>query len=82
MTVCLTLSPADRAVDELIRALVRRGFVVIAPTVRDGAIVLDEVRDVSALPIDAPSFPVYNQRADLMKSSSGVSQPELIQRLE
>ena len=51
MTVCLTLTPADRAVDELIRALGRRGFVVIAPTVRDSAIVLDEVRDVSALPI-------------------------------
>jgi ferredoxin len=51
MTVCLTLTPADRAVDELIRSLVRRGFVVIAPTVRDGAIVLDEVADVSALPI-------------------------------
>ena len=51
MTVCLALTPADRAVDELIRALVRRGFVVIAPTVRDGAIVLDQVHDVSALPI-------------------------------
>jgi ferredoxin len=51
VTLCLALSPADRAVDELIRALVRRGFVVIAPTVRDGAIVLDEVRDVSALPM-------------------------------
>ena len=51
MSECLALTPADRAVDELIRALVRRGYVVIAPTVRDGAIVLDEVRDVSALPI-------------------------------
>ena len=51
MTECLTLTPADRAVDELIRALGRRGFVVIAPTVRDSAIVLDEVRDFSALPI-------------------------------
>ena len=47
----LVLSPADRAVDELIGALGRRGYVVIAPTMRDGAIVLDEVHGVAALPV-------------------------------
>ncbi len=51
MTVHIVLTSADRAVDTLIRTLEQRGFVVIAPTVRDGAIVLDEVHDVSALPI-------------------------------
>jgi ferredoxin len=47
----LVLWPADRAVDVLIKMLVRRGFAVIAPTVRDGAIVLDEVHGVAELPI-------------------------------
>ena len=36
----VVLTPADRAVDALITALAGRGYVVIAPTVRDGAIVL------------------------------------------
>jgi sulfhydrogenase subunit beta (sulfur reductase) len=51
VTVRLVFSPADRAVDELIGALGRRGYIVIAPTVRDGAIVLDEVHGVAALPV-------------------------------
>jgi ferredoxin len=47
----VVLTPADRAVDALITALSGRGYVVIAPTVRDGAIVLGEVRSVTDLPI-------------------------------
>ena len=47
----LVFSPADRAVDELIGALRRRGYVVVAPTVRESAIVLDEVDGVAALPV-------------------------------
>ena len=47
----LVFSPADRAVDELIGVLRRRGYVVIAPTVRESAIVLDEVDGVAALPV-------------------------------
>ena len=47
----VVLTPADRAVDALITALARRGYVVIAPTLRDGAIVLGEVRSVTDLPI-------------------------------
>ncbi len=51
MLADVVLAPADRAVDALIGLLVRRGYTVIAPTVRDGAIVLDEVRRVEDLPI-------------------------------
>ncbi|MDP9465211.1 MAG: 4Fe-4S dicluster domain-containing protein [Actinomycetota bacterium] len=51
MTVDLVLTPADRAVDELIGVLERRGYVVIGPRVRDGAIVLDELHDVTNLPV-------------------------------
>jgi ferredoxin len=47
----VVLTPADRAVDALISCLAGRGYVVIAPTVRDGAIVLGEVRGVTDLPI-------------------------------
>ena len=47
----VVLTPADRAVDALLTALVRRGYVVIAPTVRDRAIVLAEVRSITDLPI-------------------------------
>jgi ferredoxin len=47
----VVLTPADSAVDALITALARRGYVVIAPTVRDGAIVLEKVRSVADLPI-------------------------------
>jgi hypothetical protein len=43
----IVMTPAERAVDALIGVLVRRGYTVIAPTVRDGAIVLDEVGSVS-----------------------------------
>ena len=51
MSAELVLTPADRAVDALIGVLARRGYVVIAPTMRDGAIVLGEVRGVTDLPI-------------------------------
>jgi ferredoxin len=37
--------------DELIAALGRRGYTVIGPRVRDGAIVLDELVDANSLPI-------------------------------
>jgi hypothetical protein len=47
----IVMAPAARAVDALIGVLARRGFTVIAPTVRDGAIVLDEVAGVADLPI-------------------------------
>ena len=49
--VRVVLSPADRAVDELIRVLGQRGHVVIGPRLRDGAIVLDEVDGVGSLPV-------------------------------
>jgi ferredoxin len=51
VTVSLVLTPAARAVDELIGALGRRGYVVIGPRMRNGAIVLDELQDVSNLPV-------------------------------
>lgn len=47
----LVLSPAGRAVDELIATLHRRGYTVIGPHVRDGAIVLDELHDAGSLPV-------------------------------
>ena len=36
-----------RDFDRLFDALARRGYTVIGPTVRDGAIVYDEIRSVS-----------------------------------
>jgi ferredoxin len=39
------------AIDDLVAALVERGYTVIGPTVRDGAIVLDEVRGRVDLPV-------------------------------
>jgi ferredoxin len=63
----VVLTPADRAVDALITALSGRGYVVIAPTVRDGAIVLDEVRSVTDLPVgwsdeqDAATYRAYKR---------------------
>ena len=47
----VVISPAHRGVDALMAALTARGYVVIAPTVRDGAIVLGEVRSVRDLPV-------------------------------
>lgn len=47
----LVLSPAGRAVDELIQILRRRGYTVVGPHVRDGAIVLDELHDAGSLPV-------------------------------
>jgi sulfhydrogenase subunit beta (sulfur reductase) len=38
-------------IDEVFAALQRRGYVTLGPTVRDGAIVLDEVRTRNDLPI-------------------------------
>ncbi len=51
MTESFVLTSAERGVDELIAALGRRGYTVIGPSVRDGAIVLDELRDASSLPV-------------------------------
>jgi formate hydrogenlyase subunit 6/NADH:ubiquinone oxidoreductase subunit I len=42
---------APEVVDDLVGALAARGYRVIGPTVRDGAIVLDEVRGRSDLPV-------------------------------
>ena len=36
--------------DELLDAITRRGFRLIGPTVRDGAIVYDEISPSAALP--------------------------------
>jgi hypothetical protein len=47
----VVVTTAERAVDALIGVLAGRGYTVIAPTVRDGAIVLDEVGGVADLPI-------------------------------
>jgi ferredoxin len=47
----VVISPAHHGVDALISVLAARGYVVIAPTVRDGAIVLGEVRSVRDLPV-------------------------------
>ncbi len=51
VTACVVLTPADRAIDELIGVFERRGYVVIGPRVRDGAIVLDELHGVVDLPV-------------------------------
>jgi sulfhydrogenase subunit beta (sulfur reductase) len=42
---------APEAIDELVDVLVGRGYTVVGPTVRDGAIVLDEVRSRDDLPV-------------------------------
>ena len=47
----VVLTPAIQGADELIAALGRRGYTVIGPRVRDGAIVLDELVDANSLPI-------------------------------
>ena len=47
----LVLTSAEGGVDQLIAALGRRGYTVIGPRVRDGAIVLDELHDASSLPV-------------------------------
>ncbi|HSB85347.1 MAG TPA: 4Fe-4S dicluster domain-containing protein, partial [Ilumatobacteraceae bacterium] len=51
MPESLVLSPADHAVDELVAGLFRRGYTVIGPRVRDGAIVLEEIDGASSLPV-------------------------------
>ena len=51
MPESLVLSPADRAVDELVAGLRRRGYTVIGPRLRDGAIVLEEIEGASNLPV-------------------------------
>ena len=42
---------APSAIDDLVAVLAARGFTVVGPTVRDGAIVLDEVHGRSDLPV-------------------------------
>lgn len=42
---------APEAVDALIGSLAERGFTVVGPTVRDGAIVLDEIGSADDLPV-------------------------------
>jgi sulfhydrogenase subunit beta (sulfur reductase) len=42
---------APEAVDALIHALASRGFTVVGPTIRDGAIVLDEIAGRDDLPV-------------------------------
>jgi sulfhydrogenase subunit beta (sulfur reductase) len=51
VTERLVLTPADRAVDELIAALARRGYVVVGPRLRNGAMGLEEVRAAADLPV-------------------------------
>ena len=51
MTERIVLTHADRGVDELIRALARRSYVVVGPRVRNGAIVLDELQRAADLPV-------------------------------
>jgi hypothetical protein len=50
VTFSLVLTQADRAIDTLIKTLGARGYAVIAPSMRDGAILLDQVREVRDLP--------------------------------
>ena len=45
------LTQAEQAIDTLINVLRARGYTVIAPTLRDSAILLDEVQKVTDLPI-------------------------------
>jgi len=53
----MTVAPGPRFVltradfDSLPAALTRRGYMIIAPTVRDGAIVYDEIHDTGELPV-------------------------------
>ncbi|MGZ4773620.1 MAG: 4Fe-4S dicluster domain-containing protein [Ilumatobacteraceae bacterium] len=51
MTASLVLTAAVPGVDELIATLGRRGYTVVGPRVRDGAIVLDELHGAASLPI-------------------------------
>ncbi len=41
---------APEEIDKLIRALARRGYAVLGPTVRDGAVVYDEIEGAKDLP--------------------------------
>jgi len=50
--------------DELFRALQRRGYAVVAPTVRDGAIVYGEIGSAAELPIG------WTERAALSTAST------------
>ena len=51
MTSSLVLTQAEPAIATLIEVLEARGYTVIAPTIRDGAIVLERVQEVTDLPI-------------------------------
>ena len=50
----------DRAgLQALVDALVARGFDVIGPTLRDGAIVYDRIADLAALPAGWTDYPQW-----------------------
>ena len=51
MTASVVLTAAAPGIDELIAVLARRGYCVIGPRLRDGAIVLDELQGAASLPI-------------------------------
>ena len=51
MTASVVWTAAAPGIDELIAALARRGYCVIGPRLRDGAIVLDELQGAASLPI-------------------------------
>lgn len=51
MTASLVLTAAAQGVDELIAALARRGYCVVGPRLRDGAMVLEELQGAASLPV-------------------------------
>jgi sulfhydrogenase subunit beta (sulfur reductase) len=51
VTASLVLTAAAQGVDELIAALTRRGYCVVGPRLRDGAIVLEELKGSADLPV-------------------------------
>jgi sulfhydrogenase subunit beta (sulfur reductase) len=42
---------APETLHDLVEALLRRGYRVVGPTVRDGAIVLDDLESAADLPV-------------------------------
>ena len=51
MTSSVVLTQAEQAIATLIEVLEARGYTVIAPTLRDGAILLGPIQKVTDLPI-------------------------------